>query len=674
MKPIAILLLLTLTCVQANAMEAVVFNGTHASAENKLIAMTVAGIVNREQPRLYLLNVYETWSYNQTDASWQAIYEEEGGVAFNEITEINELVQHFIDDLNGAITYDPSLTYGNFEGQVFRWQGELAMMLGGLTDCIPLPYADQHIDIDRPDSISVPDHFHGQSPIPVSARLEESDHSWNDPALSQKERYLLGLDWALEHLLPRSNPEKFYLREITDWAVNQRMFQLNLAGTETLNFYSLPDEKAEKIEQVMSYMLDYNPDEIFHVYGWMRPEPLVQWISGWGGSFHETLLSNLSWHHVFPADEDFDYSRPAVEEAEALMLEDKHYVIFIASEGDAGNWVTGFQAGAWHSSARGEVPVGWGFNLHMFEQFPFLAQYYYETATPMDGFISVTSPLGYAFADMFPENILPDAISQSSALLEKFQIPTVYAYKHYNGAGVSTYRGIEISNNYDFDKLGQFAEATGTDLTFLFDPALQTQQTYTEYGGLLYNHVDDHTFYADVTDLDAAADRIISKLKNNTTPNFLLAGYQRFRQDGFQVGPNNPADITLPRLQTLMNKVQADPEIGNQVRFVTPEAFQALLKKSLETTSAPDLSKRETGKLSVFMSRDHNGYIRLELPAAKNIQLEVFDLSGRLMIQESWEMQTAEEHIVLPLQNLPGGMYVLRARGENTVLHEKFIK
>ncbi len=659
---------------QVFPINAVVYNGTGTSAENKLIAMTIAGIVNREAPRLYLLNVYETWSYNQTDEQWRAIYEEDGGVAFTEIADINELVQYFIDDLNGAITYDPSLTYGNFQGQNFRWQAELAMLLGGLTDCIPLPYNNQGIDINRPDSIEVPDYFHGAPAIIVSARLEGSNHAWNDPDLSQEERYFLALDWALEHLLPRTNPEKFYLREITDWAVHQRMFQLNLAGTETLNFYSLSDEKAEKIEQVMSYLLEHNPDNVFHVYGWMRPEPLVQWISAWGGSFHETLLSNLSWHNVFPAETDFDYSRAAVAEAGLRTLEDKHYVIFIASEGDAGNWVTGFQAGAWHSATRGEVPVGWGFNLHMFEQFPFLAQYYYRTATPMDGFISVTNPLGYAYADMFPENILPDAINRSTELLNQFDIPTVYAYKHYNGAGVSTFRGIEISNNYDFHKLGHFAEATGTDLTFLFDPALQTQKLYTDFGGFLYNHVDDNTFYANVTDLASAAYRITDRLKNKPTPSFLLAGYQRFRQDGFSVGPNNPADITLPRLQTLMNLVLADPEVGQHIEFVTPEAFSELLKQSLESTSVPDTPADDASRLSVFVNRHGEHYASIRLPNAKTLQLQVFDLSGRPVMHESWAMQTHQEQKRLAVDHLPAGLYVIRASSEGVLLHAKFVK
>jgi hypothetical protein len=43
--------------------QAVLYNGASASQEQRLLAMTLAGIVNRDSARLYLLNAYETWDY-----------------------------------------------------------------------------------------------------------------------------------------------------------------------------------------------------------------------------------------------------------------------------------------------------------------------------------------------------------------------------------------------------------------------------------------------------------------------------------------------------------------------------------------------------------------------------------------------------------------------------------
>lgn len=668
---VAFLLLISL---KTKAIEAVCYNGTGQSAENKLIAMTIAGIVNREAPRLYLLNVYETWSYNQTDEQWKSIYEQMGGTTFLEISNIQTLINHFQDYIEGAITYDPQLTYGNFQGQNFRWQAEVAAMIGGLSNCIPLPYNNTQISINKPDSVWVPDHFNGQEAIKISARLEHESHPWSNTSLSQEQRYFAILDWALETLLTRTNTQCFYLREITDWAIGKRMFQMNLAGTESLNFYSLSDTKAEKIEQVMTYLRNSHPSQVFHAYGWMRPEPLVQWVSAWGGIFHETLLGNLSWHHSFPADSNFEYNRPSAINPEEVSPEEKYYVLFIGSEGDAGNWVTGFQSGAWLSPTRGEVPVGWGWNLHLLEQLPFMAQYYYSTATENDGFISVTTPLGYAYPDMFPDETLASAIEQTSFLLDKYQIPSVYAYKHYNGAGVSTYRGIVISNNFNFYKLGSFAQQTQTALTFLFDPALATQQYYTHFGGMLYNHVNDETFYANVTDLNVAANRIIQKLKNKPRPGFLLAGYQRLRQDGTSIGSGNPADITLPRLKALMELIAADPDLSGKVEFVTPEKFTWLLHKHIATLNTEKPLAQTKSPLYAWIAGSDVLMVQTSsLPVGQG-NLQIVDLSGRLVLSQNVYLEGNSQIISLSAKDLPKGFYLLTLRSGTQIQSCKFVR
>ncbi|MFW5724885.1 MAG: GxGYxYP domain-containing protein [Bacteroidota bacterium] len=670
---VAALIVLSALTVVSQTHQAILYDGSGTPPEHKIAAMTLAGIVNRDAPRLYLQNVYETWSYNQTDETWREIYASDGGVVFTQIHNLDDLILHFSDHIHGVITYDPALTYGNFSGQNFRWQAEVAAMAGGLTDCIPLPYNYSLSGIDYPDTIAVPDHFHGQDTIYIPAKLELESHPWSDADISQEERYFLILDWALQTLLPRTNTRKFYLREITDWAVSQRMFQLNLAGSESLNFYSLTDEKAEKIEQVMTYLRNSHPDEVFHVYGWMRPEPLVQWISAWGGSFHETLLGNLSWHHSFPADQDFTYQRPSWITPDEVTLENKHYVIFIGTEGDAGNWNFGFQSGAWLSSARGDVPLAWGFNLHFFKEFPFVGQYYFKTATPNDGFISVTHPLGYAYSDMFPESFLPDAIERSSWKIDRYKIPAIYAYKHYNGAGVSSYRDVVISNNYNFQKLGAFAEEMGAELTFLFDPALDTQKAYTMFGGLLYNHVNDDTFYADVTDINAAAQRVVNKLANKPRPSFLLAGYQRLRSDGTAIGVNNKADITLPRLQQLMEMVLADPETGQHVEFVTPEQFTWLLQKSLEPVSTREPSSLHSSNITSYYDGSGNLKVNAWITQYETLYFSVLDLSGRLLMQKEQDFAPGYSVYTVPLGNLPSGMYILHVKGTNVFMSRKFI-
>jgi hypothetical protein len=353
-----------------------------------------------------------------------------------------------------------------------------------------------------------------------------------------------------------------------------------------------------------------------------------------------------------------------------LTLENKYYVLFISSEGDAGNWNIGFQGGAWQSSTRGQVPVAWGFNLQMLNEFPFVGQYYYRTATANDGFMAVSTPLGYAYPDVFPTSYLPDAKAKTSALMDKFKIQSVYAYKHYNGAGTSTYRGITISNNFDFAKLGNFSAETNSLMTIMFDPALQTQRAYTNYGGLLYNHVNDDTFYADVSDLNAVRDRIVSKLSGKTKPRFLMAGYERFRQDGTLNMESN--DITLPRLKTLMESIKANATVGSDVEFVTPEKFTYLLRKSLGLTSAVPTVERDGQKLLLFTDANNNLQLNLQLNSATNVKVEVFDITGKVLYMANWNMIASNDFKVVPLSTK--GIYIVRVSGNGINLTGKVAK
>ena len=54
-------------------------------------------------------------------------------------------------------------------------------------------------------------------------------------------------------------------------------------------------------------------------------------------------------------------------------------------------------------------------------------------------------------------------------------------------------------------------------------------------------------------------------------PAFLLAAYQRFRQDDFASRPSpGSSDISLPRLRDVVDRIRADTLIGPRVEVVTP--------------------------------------------------------------------------------------------------------
>jgi hypothetical protein len=612
---------------------AVLYNGASATQEQRLLAMTLAGIVNRDSARLYLLNVYETWSYSLTDERWRDLYRSRGQVVFDSTKNILTLIDRFRSFLNGAITYDPAQYFSNFTGQSFCWQGEQAAVIGALTNRLPVSASlAPALGLQIADSVLVTDAFDGDSAIWVPGRIELSTLPWNNTALNAEQRYLTILDWGVQNLLPRCNPKKFYIRELTDFTTQKRMYQVNLAGTADLDLNSMPVARAGILERVLTYLHERNPSSIFHIYGWIRPEPMAQWFAFFGASFHETLLGNLSWHAAFPVAPRA-FLRPAAIAPDTASLRDKYYVLFVGSEGDASNWHMGFQSGAWLSPSRGSVPIGWGWNLHLFQECPFVAAYYYDTATPNDGFLSVTSPLGYAYPDLWQNDVWQGAIDSTKQLMQKFGVRDVYGYKHYAGAGTMVYRGKTISNSFNFSRYGQFQAAAQTNLTILFDPLAPSQTPFTTHGPLMFNHENDGSFYGEALDLNVMAARIIANLKKQTRPGFLLAGYQRFRQDDF-ANRSDPgsADISVPRLAQLVQLLAADPVVGQYVEAVTPELFSGLMRKKfglLHAETPGDLPSTSALRQNFPNPFNPATIIQFRLPTAGRARLVVYDQLGR---------------------------------------------
>ena len=652
--------------------EAVLFDGKNAAEAYRLAAMTLAGIVNRQGAELFIANVNESWSYNATDENWEKIYAEKGGVQFRRITSFSDLVTLYRDRIKGVVTYEPR-RWGNFTGQSFLWQGEYAALIGGLTDRLPLTEATARaLGFALTDSVLVEDAYDGDPAVLVPARLELKSHPWNSTSWEDERRYLTLVDWGIQTLLPLCNPEKCYIREITDLAILHRMFQVNFAGNPPggVNFNALPTARADLLERLFTFMHSKNPDRIFHVYGWMDPEPMVQWIATFGGAFHETLQNNISWHATFPV-QPRPLRPPAQTAPDQVQLENKYYLVFISSEGDASNWVLTFQAGAWLSPRRGSVPVSWGWNLHLFDLCPFIAQYYYDTATANDGFVSVMSPLGYVYPDLWDDVVWPDAVARSRELMERFGIHDFYAYKHYAPNGHIFYRGVDIYNSFDFGRLGRFLADVNAELTLLFDPQLANQYPTTRYGSMMYNHVDDGTFYGDSGNLDAMAQRILNSLKGKSKPNFLLAGYQRFFRDDYGNWPAGAADISVDRLGQVVKKLQADPALGKEIEVVTVEKFSALLRKKYSWSAVAE--ERPAPPDSYLLPRNYpnpfNGrtIITFALPEAERMQLKVFSLLGEEMaVLADGPVQAGWHSYPLDASAWPSGVYLARLSAGST--------
>lgn len=223
--------------------------------------------------------------------------------------------------------------------------------------------------------------------------------------------------WALHHVMPRCNRrfahavdgyvDGFHAGYCQmagfDWPVLHRGFVFNLCAVPTVmesyggSKVGGSPEQAEMYKRILAAL---DPPAMITGYG----EPEGEWctlISHYGHySFH--FGPNWSFHtQVKPRSKAIRHAHSFTPN-NVNPQPDKFYVCFMTSEGDTMKGPIPFFFGSWSEPERGSVPMNWGINPLMARYFPAMLEYFYETATPNDGFFAGCSGAGYCYPDVMP--------------------------------------------------------------------------------------------------------------------------------------------------------------------------------------------------------------------------------------------------------------------------------
>jgi len=145
-----------------------------------------------------------------------------------------------------------------------------------------------------------------------------------------------------------------------------------------------------------------NLDPPAQVNGYGEPEDVFCSLLSEYGHFSFHAFNNWSFHTgVKPLNKELRQKLHFT--VSNTKLQKKFYVSFLTSEGDTMKPVIPFAYGAWFSSVRGKVPVNWGINPIMAEQFPAMLEYYYENASENDYFFAGCSGAGYVYPNLLPD-------------------------------------------------------------------------------------------------------------------------------------------------------------------------------------------------------------------------------------------------------------------------------
>jgi len=334
--------------------------------KNVVTMLALQGLVNRKGPRL----MYDTqfWNWKPADRVWREIYAERKGFEFEELPDMWSVIERLRDDFRGLAVHDPEIEQSLY----------VACMHAALEDLLPVsPEVAAGLGRRLPGIPTVHD-FQGR---------------WKDEWEP--------LDYAIEELLPRCRPGMGYSVDRL-WS-GMSIDALDLAVARKAFIYRCSTNPRHRRDNERIWRIHQGIGPNAGIYGWGEPEDRYCEMASLNSNYIMCAEApNLSFHAQVPAARAV-WRQKSHRDTSALRLEDRFYVAFMTTEGDALKIHTVFQGGAWHDPNRGKVPINWGFQPRMLDIAPAMAEYYYDTMTENDYFFCGCSGAGYTYPNWMPE-------------------------------------------------------------------------------------------------------------------------------------------------------------------------------------------------------------------------------------------------------------------------------
>ncbi len=350
-----------------------------ASPEVQLSAATMAGLINRPEPRVYQILSAE-------DAFWLqellgAIPQETSPTSGDDVLE--GMLIPFRSSIQGMLIYDPHCIESI----------NIATTMAGQNDCIVVS-PDQAADLQQPYHLAV--------------HTDLRTQHWS--SRSQ------GYDWARQNLL--NDASSHAVAGLDPTTAGLRSFLV----ANRIFVYWLDSSASEHslLEQIYRNF----PPGAVHL-GWFIDEPSgVQLTSQAALPVLATdLFTNLEvWTAVQPTT-SIAQSNPqgAGDSIDASTV----YVAFAISDGDNLQYLQHRMVQRWLDPVRGSSPLGWTISPVLSQAAPAMAAYYVRTMTATDELIAGPSGAGYMYPSHWPQAQLPAFLQLTDQLMRRMNLTTL---------------------------------------------------------------------------------------------------------------------------------------------------------------------------------------------------------------------------------------------------------
>jgi hypothetical protein len=352
-----------------------------SSPDQKLTATTLQGLVNREEPELYLL--LAGW-----DTFWRDHLVDKKYITIGETLSLDNALTKYADRVKSIILYDPKVSASI----------NIATMMASLEEGIVVA-PDMNYELLQ------------------SVKTVDMRARWDSNAAAY--------EWALENLLPKMNQQVIACyhptacnHHLRDYLVSQKVFHFWVTSPSTPGA-TADEQQRERV--FFENLMKATPPNIPVLGFWYSGvDPGLDEYTGVGlaGKYGKITVvtdwaTNLSFLGGCRGDlpEAIQKYKAQLATEPPTLQNDKIYLCFdVVESGDAPSYVQSRQYEVFQDKARGAVPINWSLGPAIFDLAPTIAAYYYEQASPNDYIYMAISGAGYChpFRGLFSKTHEPE--------------------------------------------------------------------------------------------------------------------------------------------------------------------------------------------------------------------------------------------------------------------------
>ncbi len=365
-----------------------------ASREAQLTITTLAGLINRPQPRVYLLATPQDDFWLKT--AFPHVQHEYATAKGNDV--LDAMLIKYRDSVQGMIIYN-----SDFPDSI-----NIATTLAGQRDGIIVSPAQAQAL---------------QTPFKLASLFDLNQFEWKTRFQAYKWAYENLLDASSSRLIAGLDPGGNSTSS-SPGAIPLRSF---LVATRTFVYWLdsrdiLPDitDLLSSEHKLMQQIFSKFPAGSAHL-GWFINEQTG--VSLTSESAITVLASDFfSNLEVFAAMPVVPLPPPASVPTPRTPQAEKIYVSFTMSDGDNLQYSERRLQQLWNDGARGSIPIGWTVSPVLIQAAPSLATYYASTATANDELIAGPSGAGYMYPSLWPPQNLPAFLEQTGQLMQQMNL------------------------------------------------------------------------------------------------------------------------------------------------------------------------------------------------------------------------------------------------------------